>query len=186
MKNAIMTNKQKEEIIAYGLHRIKVMIICVLIIFVMGVFLKIIPQSIIYMVALIFLRKYAGGYHASSEKKCFVISFFMVLSGLIVLKIMGKENLWVLMILAMISSGIIWKFSPIDNKNKRLSVQEMRVYKKVTRVMLILELMTLGYAYFYSFWWLVGGIAIAMITVGTVVILGHLQNKVTNKNFIEE
>ena len=138
--------------------------------------MKVIGQSIFYLIAFIPLRRYAGGYHANSEKKCRVISFFMVLTSFIVMRCLNDNGVCILIIGAVVFGVFILGLAPIENENKKLDAEERKQYKNATRKILVTEIVCLLILHYANLQWVVEGIAISIITVGVVLILGILKN----------
>ena len=64
METQTFSKEEKEEIIRYGLDRIKSICTMTFVTLLMGCIFQMFFQSIIFLVCFIVLRKYAGGYHA--------------------------------------------------------------------------------------------------------------------------
>lgn len=98
-----------------------------------GYALKIGPESLIFLMALIPLRMYAGGYHASTRGRCACISAVLIL----IIKYSTLSSLTAL-ILGGIEAGILYYLIPVDG-NEKLEDIEREVYRKKGRNILIME-----------------------------------------------
>lgn len=120
-----MTEEERQEIVHYGIKRGKVILISTMLTIMMGGVLGIYWQSIIFWFTLSILRKYSGGCHADTEKKCYFISFVIVALSLLCIKFMNYDKGWAI-ILQTISLLVILFLVPIENKNHILDKEEKK------------------------------------------------------------
>ena len=122
-----LLKEEQEEIIRYGIARGKVILISTLITIMLGWILGVIWQSIIFWFSLGILRRYAGGYHADTEKSCFSISFVIVLASLFCIKevSIGVELGIAIQTFCLLA---IFFFFSVENKNHILDEDERREY----------------------------------------------------------
>lgn len=94
-----------------------------------GILMDMAVESVVFTSAYFPVRIYAGGYHASTQGRCYVLSLAMVIAALLVI---GHVDIpgYVSMMVIVILSFIIYLLSPSEHKNKPLSETERRVYKK--------------------------------------------------------
>lgn len=145
--------EEEQEIINYGLQQLKYNGICILftcfIAFIIGVFFK----GCIFLTAFIPLRMYAGGYHADSQKKCFLVSFLAMSLSFLIIKYTYFSKI-VACIVGIVCLGIIWKLAPVSNDTKRLDKEEIQMYGRRTKYIAVVVLgVFLALVYFvgYSF-----------------------------------
>lgn len=147
----------------------------------LGIVTGMIWESIIFLVAYMFLRRYAGGFHAKTPACCYIYSSVMVLLALLGIKYMCD---YILLSICMfiVGSLIIFLFSPIEDKNKPLDAAKQLVYQKRIRFYLIVEvvldiaMMCLGFKVLYE------PISISLFCLGILVALGKVKNVIRNKN----
>lgn len=110
--------------VKYGLITLAEILGMVVISFLMREF---IPGAVI-LIAFIFIRVYAGGYHAKTLLRCVVMSTI-----LFTLIILGYKMLYLPIIvkglIALFLGVLILIFSPVENDNRRLSKNEKKVFK---------------------------------------------------------
>ena len=92
METQTFSKKEKEEIIRYGLDRIKSTCTMTLVTLLMGCIFQVFFQSIVFLVCFIVLRKYAGGYHADTQNRCYVISTVIFAVALLAIRYMSDGN----------------------------------------------------------------------------------------------
>ena len=117
------------EIIEYGKWRGTIIFGSTLVAAVLSALMGIFIQGIIFWICLCALRRYAGGYHADTQKLCFVISFFVLLLSLAWIK--SANNIGVSkIIMQTIMLLIILFLAPVENKNHILDIVERQRYGK--------------------------------------------------------
>lgn len=134
VKNGIIVLEEKE-IYSYGLQRGFTMVINILLSLVIGLVLGMPLESIIFMVAYIPLRSYAGGYHARTQFTCHILSLVIIVVALLAIKFISWTNTFSILLL-LISGSLICFLSPVPDSNKPLNEKEIKAYKK--NVILIL------------------------------------------------
>ncbi len=136
------------EIVAYGLENIINNFIGIFISVAVGCLYKAILESMILWMCSFPLRKNAGGYHAKTKIGCIVASTLMlIISFQCIFHIKWNMNVYNCMLI--IFAIIIFFMAPIENHNKYLDKKEFEVYRKRTRIILMIE--TLLYFIFLQF-----------------------------------
>ena len=85
-----MLETERDEIIQYGIEREKIILVSIAIILGLGCVFDIFYLSIIFSLAFCALRRYAGGYHAKTQKRCYVISLIILIMSFIIMKYISK------------------------------------------------------------------------------------------------
>lgn len=86
-------------------------------------------QAALFTTAYMTLRVYAGGYHAPTQLRCYILSFMMVVGAMILIDWISLFKYAALIGIAAIS-GCIYFLSPSEHVNKPLSEAERKVYKR--------------------------------------------------------
>lgn len=169
----------EKEIIEYGIRQLITIPLSIAAILVIGSLLGVFWQSVIFLFTFIPLRMYAGGYHADSQFRCFVISAIIVIISFCSLKYIVWSVLGSL-ILGLSSFIIIIFLAPVENDNKKLDELERLVYGIRTKVILVIEsLILLASLYFRQ------SILFSTITMSFIIVsISLLAGNVKNKNFI--
>ena len=107
-----------------------------------SVFIGIITRTFAYvsvfLLTIIMLRSFAGGYHASTPFRCYTMSSVMV--GLVAFLSSHIQFNYCITAGFLVAIGIfIILLSPVDSANKRLDELEVRVYKRKTAKICIVE-----------------------------------------------
>lgn len=123
--------KQWYEVYLFGTEQVLGNFINVLTILIIGIAFEEFLQTIVLISAFMGIRSYAGGYHASSVLRCYILTNSVIVWVLFVMKYMPLENT-ILGYMSLASSVIIFILSPIDTENKRIDEIEYIHYRKRT------------------------------------------------------
>lgn len=97
-------------------------------------------ETVLFFMAFIPLRIYAGGYHAKTQLKCFMVSVIVYGIFTVVLKILPKECYFFINIVLPLTSLITtWCFAPIVHHNKNVDKYEQKVYRKISIIICLTE-----------------------------------------------
>lgn len=96
-------------------------------------------ESIIFIITLIPLRMYAGGYHADSRKKCLIISTMLTVAALYGIRCWNVSKIYSLWS-GMIAASVLFFLIPVEG-TIRLDNMEKAIYRRKGRLILVLELL---------------------------------------------
>ena len=117
------------EIYQYGLEQIFTNILVILTLVILGISINELWQELIYAVAFMALRSYAGGFHASTPVKCYFLTSILSITVLSVMKYVEMSN-FICLGLLVVSSVVIFSLSPVEAQNKPLDDIEKIIYRK--------------------------------------------------------
>lgn len=122
---------EESEVIAYGLFSLMSKLFYAVICVLLGVLFQCVFESIVFYLAFLFLKKYAGGYHAPTEGKCMIISTCSILLSVccihfcVSFPVLAKANF----LIALAASALVVLFSPVEAEEKKLSEEEKKKYR---------------------------------------------------------
>ena len=124
METQTFSKEEKEEIIRYGLDRIKSICTMTFVTLLMGCIFQVFFQSIIFLVCFI-------AYHADKQYRCYVISTAIIAFALLSIRYMsdGSDN-EIFILLQSLNFILLYFLVPVDNKNHRLEYWEKEKYGK--------------------------------------------------------
>ncbi len=130
--NLVRSNIIKEEdaeFYIYGINQIFVSVLNVSSALIIGLILGVFLESAVFMAAYIPLRSFAGGYHAKTPTRCYILSLIIIVIVLFGIKYIPVWNIVYYVVLA---GGVlvVILLSPVEDKNKPLDGIEQKVYKK--------------------------------------------------------
>lgn len=115
--------------------------------FIVGNFL----ETVIYFIAFIPIRIFAGGYHASTRLNCYFLSLFMYgIFTLLLKSILEEYQLIFSVSIAIISLLIIFLFAPIIHSNRYCEEVERAFYKKISRKIALVEIIMVFMCCFFD------------------------------------
>lgn len=124
----------------YGLRQLFTTILNILTMLLIGLAMKMVISAILYTFAYIPIRIYAGGYHASTPKRCWAFSAVMLVIVLWLLKMTPAVYFLPLAALSLISSIGIAVLSPVEDQHKPLDEKEHQIYRFRVRIALMIEI----------------------------------------------
>ncbi len=130
--------EEDAEIYIYGINQILVSILNVSSALIIGLIFGAFLEIAVFMTAYIPLRIFAGGYHAKTPSRCYIISVIMLIIVSIGIKHLYMAEWAPYVVLA--AALIVIILSPVEDKNKPLNAIERRVYKKKAILIVVAEL----------------------------------------------
>lgn len=127
-----ITKDEDKSLYAYGLWQGVILLFNFSTVFIVGLSFRMLWQSLVFMFAYGILRIFAGGYHARTQRNCYVFSVAIIVCILCLIKYIpfnGTSNILILTI----SSVIIFLLAPVEDENKPLDEQEQIIYKNRAR-----------------------------------------------------
>lgn len=170
VKDGVVT-PEDAEIVRYGLEALADNILAFLLTALVGFFYGSLLSGIVLWMSIFPLRKYAGGYHAKTKVRCYLISVGMLVVAFALLYQPAYHPV-VHFILVTISGGYIFMNTPVDHENKVLDMTERRVYRKRTRIVLIVESILFVMAWMLEWGSLMAVIAMCFGIVGISLAMG--------------
>lgn len=163
------------EIYKFGFNQLIFVSINLMTTVIIGILFSMIFESVIFLVSYMVVRVYAGGYHAKTQFRCYIISSLFIVLALLGVRYINWEG-FLSIIAITISAMIIFKLSPVETKNKPLDDIERKIYttKSHQRVVTIYALcivsMLLNYEAIFK------SVAMAIIILSFVLLIGHQMN----------
>jgi accessory gene regulator B len=175
MKTDMLTEEEKYEIIKYGKKRFRVSALFLLYIVFTGFVLGVLFEGLLFWLSFCLMRRYAGGYHANTQRKCCVIS-----AGVIILVFLFLKYIQVDILVVGLLQGIgyiaIVLTAPVDNKNRILNNAEKKDFRKKTYTVATILLVVSGYLYWKKYVCMLMPISMAYIILALLLIAGKCKN----------
>lgn len=128
---------EEQAVIEYGLVQGLYSMCGIGIVLLIGAILEITIESVFFLVTLIPLRMYAGGYHASTRTRCAIVSLTLMIGSLGIIWY-GEIPLIVSLAVGLTEAGMLFCIIPIDG-TEPLDKDETKTYRKKGRKILVLE-----------------------------------------------
>jgi accessory gene regulator B len=169
-------DKNEQELYVYGLF----MLISHLMLFVLSCIFSLIFgclfEGISFYIAFQLIRKYAGGYHASTETACEIMSTLSVLVCIIFIKLSITYSFQLpLLIITIISAVTIFVLCPLDTPEKPLTKKEYHYFRKISWVILLVLLALMILSYIFKWKVLFAPVCLSLILESILLIAGRIK-----------
>ena len=134
--NAHIIEKEEAEIYDYGLQLLLTSGTTTIVILLIGIISQKLTLTLLFMLALVLLRRYAGGYHAQTYLHCFLISCSVYLGMLISVHFAksflgAKEGI----ILSLVTCSYLCFKGSINSEKNQKTEEQMQQREKLTRIL---------------------------------------------------
>ena len=175
IENGIIDNQEKE-IYIYGLQQGMTMILNIATTLLIGILFQMVWQSIVFMLAYIPLRSYAGGYHAKTQLRCHMLSVILITVALLGIKMIQWTNFSSLLA-TFLSGVVIFALAPVADKNKPLDQKEKVVYKKKAIIILSILISAIVLLLLLGKSQILLCITMALVILSFMLVLGRIVHK---------
>lgn len=165
------------EVIEYGLYILISKIIFIITIVIIGIIFNELAAILLFTLLYTPLRSFAGGIHAETSFRCYILSLVMLICVILAEKYIYLNSLNIY-ILLLISTFLIIFLSPVETYNKPLDNIEKMVYRKKTTYVLAFEIFVGLVSKILSFDAVLSNVMYAFVMVSFMLILGILKNKI--------
>lgn len=174
----LLTDEDKE-LYKYSLNLILSALLHIASVVLLGVCFNLIIEGIVFYFSFIVTRKFAGGYHAKSSKKCFLLSIILTFVVMTLIKLLIEvNNSYLRFIFAMFELAgaiVIFILSPLDTDNNPLNRKEKHIYGiiavVVTATLLVTSVLLIIF-HCMNFWF---SISFGIILSASVLIMRKVQ-----------
>lgn len=147
-----------------------------------GVIFGRILELVVFLIALIPLRECSGGYHARTPLRCYIISCSTIFTFLCLLSFLPDAKLLFTIILALVTSFILFFIVPVETENKPLSDTEITHYRRKARFLIVIEL-SLAFVFYMVSWYVWSFIMTLSLSYELfIAIAGILAKKASKDN----
>lgn len=134
-----IVKEEDVELVEFGLRQGIYYIINIAVTLALGVLFREPLAAVFFLLCYIPIRSYAGGYHAKTVLRCFVMSVFIVAAVLGSIHFYAYPLLLGILLLGISVLGL-WRICPVDNRKRRLDALEMSVYRRRSHCIILAEL----------------------------------------------
>ena len=181
--NAIAQNgtikAEDKELYKYGIQQGMMILLNLCTTLIIGAVFEMVWQSILFTVAYIPIRSYAGGYHSKTPQRCYIFSILMIIAVLWGMKYFNNTY-FICIALLVFASIIILLLSPVEDKNKPLDKLEKRIYKKRTLIILGIEILIILLFLVIDILSISFCMVIALFSLSIMLVLGRIKIALSN------
>lgn len=184
LSNGTISDEDKDLYI-YGLFMLISHLMFFIIACIFGLILGCVFESIIFYIAFQFIRRYAGGYHASTETRCEILSSLSILACIVVIKLLKTYDFQtVLLLITILSAVCIFVFCPLDTPEKPLSDKEFKYFRKVSWIILFVIIVAIIISYVFKFQMVTVPCCLSLILESILLAAGKIK-RVSQKNNVK-
>ena len=132
-------SQKYEEVYAYTLRSIWILGWNIIISLVIGFLMNMPIYCAVFLLTLIPLRSYAGGYHDKSLFFCYFLSYVTLIFALLWIKNTFPHQELITAVGAVVSWVAIFRFAPLENENKPLETREKEIIRGKARIIVTIE-----------------------------------------------
>lgn len=165
---------EEVEIVEYGLENLGSSLIGMSITLIIGYCFDFLLGSFLLWLLIFPLRKNSGGFHAETKGRCLLFSSAILLVSFVCfVQIEWPKTGYIL--IAAISFVTIFFMAPVGNDNKHLDQVEYKVYRRRTRMLLLLEGVLFVTAAVFGWKDLVVVVTMDFFIVGISLVAGRIK-----------
>ena len=172
-------SKEEQELYIYGFFMLLSQLLYLIFAFVFGVILDCVIESIIFYITFQFIRRYAGGYHASTEVRCEIFSTLSILACIVVIKLSKTYDFHTALLI--ISSASAVCLCPLDTPEKPLTDKEFKYFRKVSWLILLVIVAAIVLSYVFKFQIVTVPCCLSLILESILLVAGKIK-RVSQKN----
>lgn len=181
LSNGTISDEDKDLYI-YGLFMLISHLMFFIIACVFGLLLGCVFESIVFYIAFQFIRRYAGGYHASTETICDILSTLSILTCIVLIRLSKTYDIQTaILIISAVSAVCIFAFCPLDTPEKPLSDKEFRYFRKVSWIILLVIVIAIVVSYIFKFDIVIIPCCLSLILESILLVAGKIK-RVSQKN----
>lgn len=181
LSNGTITEDERELYI-YGFFMLLSHIMYLIFVCVIGLILGCVFESIIFYISFQFIRRYAGGYHASTETRCQIMSSLSLAACIVVIKLSKIYDFQtVVFAVSMAAAVCIFLLSPLDTAQKPLSEKEMNYFRKISRMILFIITAVIIISFALKIKFLLTPCCMSLILESVLLFSGKIKREYTRK-----
>lgn len=178
-------SEEDKELYIYGLFILLSQLMYFIIVCIFGLILECTFESIIFYITFQFIRRYAGGYHASTETRCEILSTLSILTSIVVIKFSKIYDFQtVLLIISATSTVCIFFLCPLDTPEKPLSEKEFKYFRKVSWMILFVIIITIAVSCIFKLRVVTIPCCLSIILESILLVVGKIK-KVSQTNNVK-
>lgn len=168
--------EDERELYIYGLFILISQLMYLVLACIFGLLFKCFVESIIFYIAFQFIRRYAGGYHASTETRCEILSTLSILACIVIIRLSKTYDIQtVLLLISAVSAVCIFSFCPLDTPEKPLSEKEFKYFRRISWLILLVIVFAVAVSYAFKFQVIIIPCCLSLILESILLIAGKIK-----------
>lgn len=181
--NRRIIDKDEIEIFRYGLNIFFFSVASLSSILIMAGLIGNLRLIVVYYLAFIPLRLFAGGYHAKTHLRCYALSViaFLLMSVILMIPV-SLSGVVVLSGSIFLAIVIIWNLAPVIHKNRQINNKELYYFKRICRIICVMEIVLIGlFILLYGFGHVTVAFSCGFVSEALSVYIAHKNMQVSEK-----
>lgn len=133
-KNHVL--KEDKEIYLYSTRLMISTLIGTILIFIIGIVTNHFIEAIIYEIVISSSRRILGGYHSKTYFNC-ILTYMSLFVFVLVIDDFFQYQLWTVIVIGTLSLILVYKYCPIENVNKLISMKKKKICKMLLAFVLV-------------------------------------------------
>ena len=174
--NAGIIGENEKELYKFGLEGLLFTFLNMGTALIIGIVMDAILECVVFLMAFLPLRQYAGGYHAKTRVGCYFLSVTCIWVAMSILAYQEFKKYTLVIACAMVI--VIFLLAPVENENRKLTFEEKMRYGKIAKLVLLFEMGLVLFILFIGTFKIdiCACIECAIINVGIMLLLGKTKN----------
>lgn len=173
-------DSEDQELYVYGFFILLSQILYFIIAVIFGIIFNVLLQSVVFYIAFQFIRKYAGGYHASTEGKCEIMSALSILACIVMIWLSRSYDFSLLLFcISLVAVLVIAVLCPLDTPEKPLSNKELKYFRKISWLILFIIAALIVVSYIFGWSYICSPCCMSLILESILIIAGKIK-QITN------
>jgi len=173
-------DSEDQELYVYGFFILLSQILYFIIAVIFGIIFNVLLQSVVFYIAFQFIRKYAGGYHASTEGRCEIMSTLSILACIVMIWLSRSYDFSLLLFcISLVAVLVIAVLCPLDTPEKPLSNKELKYFRKISWLILFIIAALIVVSYIFGWSYIFSPCCMSLILESILIIAGKIK-QITN------
>ncbi|MBE6835469.1 MAG: hypothetical protein E7515_04370 [Ruminococcaceae bacterium] len=176
LKNDGKIAETEIDLYSYGFFVLISQILLFLVTIIIGFILSCALESVIFFISFQSIRKFAGGYHASTETRCELLSTLSILICVVLIRLSQIYNYnAVLLFLTACSACCIFISCPLDTPEKPLSDDEFVHFRKITHIILLAISAAITLSFVFKLYFIMYPACLSLILESILLLVGKIK-----------
>lgn len=185
LTNTLINNHQIDESVRclyeYGFFIFLSNMLYLIITLTLGSIFNLLIESVVFYITFSLVRRYAGGFHASNEMKCTLITTTSIFLCLLCIKLCETNNIQTpILVLTIIAAVSIFVLCPLDTPEKPLTKEEYKYFRKISWVILFLIMLAICIGWHFKLEFIMYPCCMSLILESILLVSGKIKRLVKN------
>lgn len=174
--NRDVISSENKELYDYGFFILLSQILYFIIAVIFGIIFNVLLQSVVFYIAFQFIRKYAGGYHASTEGRCEIMSTLSILACIVMIWLSRSYDFSLLLFcISLVAVLVIAVLCPLDTPEKPLSNKVLKYFRKISWLILFIIAALIVVSYIFGWSYIFSPCCMSLILESILIVAGKIK-----------